>query len=82
MGNTRITQAYRLDIIPQPECQTCQRTLSAPHILWECRSFEPERVQYGIDQQILADTVENVYFSEERYKPDKVIKNIGLYNEI
>jgi hypothetical protein len=55
MGYTRITQAYRLDNRPQPECQTCQRTLSVPHILWECRSFESQRVRYGIDQQILAE---------------------------
>jgi hypothetical protein len=35
MGYTRITQAYRLDNSPQPECQKCHRTLSVPYILWK-----------------------------------------------
>jgi hypothetical protein len=38
MGYTRITQAYRLDNSPQPECQTWQRTLSVPHILWNAET--------------------------------------------
>jgi hypothetical protein len=42
MGYTRITQAYKLDNSPQPECQTCQKTLSVCHILWECRSYESQ----------------------------------------
>jgi hypothetical protein len=46
-----------------------------PHILWECRSFEPQRVWYGIDQQILADTLENAT------NLIRFIKNIGMYNE-
>jgi hypothetical protein len=57
---TRITQEYRLDNSNQPECQTpnMSENIISPHILWECRSFEPQRVRYEIDQQILADTVE------------------------
>jgi hypothetical protein len=76
MGYTRITQAYRLDNSPQPECQTCQRILAVPHILWKCRKFEPRRVWYGIDQQKLADTAENAK------NLIRFIKNIGLCNEI
>jgi hypothetical protein len=76
MGYTRITKAYRLDNNPQPECQTCQRTFSVPHILWECRIFESQRVLYGIDKQKLADTVENAT------NLIRSIKNIRLYNEI
>jgi hypothetical protein len=83
MDYTRITQAYRLDNSPQPECQTCQKTLSVYGILFYGNAEASNLYGWGWNRpKKLADTVKNVYFSEERYEPGVVHKNIGLYNEI
>ena len=70
IGHTRLTHSYLLAGGDQPECVTCQCSLTVKHILIECSDFRDIRNKYFV-----ASTMKDVFEQVS-------MRNIKFYQHI
>ena len=63
IGHTRLTHTFILKQEPQPQCLTCQATLTVKYILIECRTFAVNRKRF-FKVNNLTDLLENIKLDE------------------
>jgi hypothetical protein len=71
MSYMRLTEVYRLDNSPQPQCQISQTSIFVPYIQWEC-SNRHQVTQHEIVQGILKANEEKATL--EKYR--SVLRNL------
>jgi hypothetical protein len=76
MDHTRLTQGYRVDLYPSPECGDYGVRLTVDHLLLDCTTFRRQRIEYNISRETLSGD------DDENRRQIRYVQKIGVYHEI